>query len=296
MSNDLLIAVLAGLGGMVGWGSADFFAKKTIDRIGDVTSLFWAQLLGIFPLLILFFTAANGKFPELSNKEPLYLLLLGVFSGLSYIPTYIAFGKGKLSLISPVFASYAAVVALLSVWLLNESLSNQQQLAIVVVFAGILLVSTSPAQIIKLIRSRSRHKTDGLAEILLAVVMYSFWLIALGQFISGKDWIPVLLTIRIFSTLALGAYALLTKRQLLFKDKSAWKFLPIIGLFDVGAFASISYGFSTTSHVAIIAVLSATFSVPTIILARVFLKERLTPLQTLASITILAGVVLVTVS
>jgi len=39
MQQELLIAVLAGLGGMFGWGFADFFAKKTIDEIGSVASL-----------------------------------------------------------------------------------------------------------------------------------------------------------------------------------------------------------------------------------------------------------------
>ena len=29
-------------GGMFGWGLADFFAKKTIDKIGDIQTLAWA--------------------------------------------------------------------------------------------------------------------------------------------------------------------------------------------------------------------------------------------------------------
>ena len=41
MQSDLVIAVLAGFGGMLGWGFADFFAKKTIDEIGDVASSFF---------------------------------------------------------------------------------------------------------------------------------------------------------------------------------------------------------------------------------------------------------------
>ena len=292
MSNNLLIAILAGLGAMLGWGIADFFAKKTIDRIGDVVSLFWAQFLGIFPLIAIFLITQR-QFPELTGREPLMLILLGVFSGLTYIPIYMAFGKGKLSIVSPIFASYAVVVALLSATLLHESLTSQQQVAIVVVFVGILLISTSPAEVLGLIRSRSKHKTAGLPEILLAVFTYSFWLIAFYQFLNGKDWVPVLLAIRVLSTLSLGVYAFATGRKLFFKDKTVWKFLPIIGLFDVGAFAALSYGYSATTHVAIITVLSATFSLPTIILARMFLKERVTALQTLAALTILIGVALV---
>src|SRR5262245_13791315 len=109
MTTDFLIAILAGLGGMLGWGFADFFAKKTIDVIGDVTTLFWRQVIGILPLLSLFLL--NPTVPKQKPHDLLFVFLLGIFSGLSYIPAYVAFGKGKLSLLSPIFASYSAIVA-----------------------------------------------------------------------------------------------------------------------------------------------------------------------------------------
>jgi drug/metabolite transporter (DMT)-like permease len=294
MNHSLFIAILAGLGGMLGWGFSDFFAKKTIDKIGDVTTLFWGQLIGILPLVGLFLY--HPILPTLKGQDPLFWALLGAFSGLTYIPTYIAFGKGKLSLLSPIFASYSAIVAFLSAVLLHETLTNNQQVGIVIVFTGILLVSTSPSELFRLIKGKSKHKTDGLAEILLATVTYSFWLIALDKFISGRDWVPVLLGIRVVSTSTLLIYALMTGRKLLVRGHNMWKYLIGIGLFDVAAFASVSYGYSVTPHVAIVTVLAATFSLPTIILARVFLKEKVTPLQTLASLTILGGIVFLVVS
>jgi hypothetical protein len=35
MPHDLLIAIAAGLSGMLGWGFADFFAKTAIDRVSS---------------------------------------------------------------------------------------------------------------------------------------------------------------------------------------------------------------------------------------------------------------------
>ncbi len=58
MNDSLLVAALAGLGGMAGWGMADFFAKKTIDRVGDITSLVWAHLFGT--LIFIFFAFYQG--------------------------------------------------------------------------------------------------------------------------------------------------------------------------------------------------------------------------------------------
>ena|SRR3989442_528736 len=156
MQKELLIAIFSGCAGMLGWGFADFFAKKTIDKIGDVTTLFWGQLIGIFPLLVLFLF--NPSLPKLNNLELLFLVLLGIWSGLSYIPIYIAFGKGKVSLISPIFASYAVVVVLLSAIFLKEVIPLNRQIAFLVVFVGILLINSDPRDIFSIIKVRKKMK------------------------------------------------------------------------------------------------------------------------------------------
>ena len=74
--SDLAIATLAGLGGMVGWGLADFFAKRTIDQIGDLSTLFWSQALGVIPVLALF--ATRREIPTLHTFDPLWLALFGI--------------------------------------------------------------------------------------------------------------------------------------------------------------------------------------------------------------------------
>jgi hypothetical protein len=63
MSTSLAIAVLGGLGGMFGWGLADFSAKKTIDEIGDITTLVWAHVCGAVAILaaLLIGQLANSK-------------------------------------------------------------------------------------------------------------------------------------------------------------------------------------------------------------------------------------------
>lgn len=304
MKTELIIAVLCGLGGMLGWGIADFTAKKTIDKIGDVTTLFWGQLAGIIPLLLLFLF--NPTTPRLGGSSWIYLIALGVWSGLSYIPTYKAFGKGKVSLISPIFASNAVVVAILSGVFFGEIIPLGRQFSFLIVFIGVLFITGNPMDIWRLVTNRKNvtnntvatngevvdNKVKGLPEILLAVCLYSVWLIGLDHFISGMNWVPVLLVIRIFSSLSLFIYAKFAKIKLTFTDNKLWKYLLLIGMFDVAAFASLSYGFSATPYTSIVAMLGGAFSLPTIILGRVFLKERATKLQTIGSIVIIVGVML----
>jgi len=293
--NTLLIAVLAGLGGMLGWGFADFFAKKTIDKIGDVTTLFWGQLIGIMPILILFLF--HPTLPTLGTNGYVYLVFLGIWSGLSYIPTYIAFGKGKISLLSPIFASYAVVVSILSAIFFGELIPGSRIAAFVIVFVGILLVNGDPRMVWSTLtgKERSPDAVKGLPEIFLAIVLYSLWLIALDQFVSGNDWVPFLLVIRIFSSISLFIYAKLRHINLMFSDQTVWKFLVGIGAFDVAAFAFVSWGYSVSPFVSVVTMLSAAFSLPTIILARIFLKERATILQTVGTTVIIFGVVLVAI-
>ncbi len=295
MQQELLVAVLAGLGGMFGWGLADFFAKKTIDKIGDITTLFWGQFMGTIPLLILFFFS-SAPVPRFSIESWVYLLILGVWSGLSYLPVYVAFGKGKVSLLSPIFATYAAVVAILSALVFGEVIPMNRQLAILIVFIGVLLINGDPRDAWALFSRKGEGNKDnaikGLPEILLAVGLYSLWLLGLNQFIGNLNWIPILLAIRIFSSITLFVYAKATDKKIEFADKSLWKYVFLIGLFDVAAFSFVSYGFSATSQVSIVVMLSSAFSLPVIVLGRLFLKERATLIQLIGSLVIVGGIIL----
>ena len=291
--SSLVIAILSGLGAMVGWGMADFFAKKTIDVIGDVTTLFWSQAIGVLPLVGLFFFRSHV--PVLHHFDPLFIVLFGIVSGLSYLPLYAGFGKGQVSLLSPIFASYAAVVAVLSGVFFGEVMSGLRIIAIVVVFAGVLLMSTDLKDLRKFFKKRNK-KIDGLRDVLSGMIVYSFWLVLFDHFINGKDWIPFLLAIRICGASSIYIYAKIRHQSLRIKIPALWKFLIMIGLFDVFAFSSLSYGFSHTHLTSVVAVLGATFSLPTVLLARVFLREKVSTAQYAAIGVILAGVALVSLS
>jgi len=293
MHSTLFIALFAGLGSMVGWGTADFFAKKTIDRIGDLRTLFWQQLVGVIPLLGLFL--ANPHMPHLNRFDPLFLILFGAVSGLSYIPLYNGFGKGQLSLLSPVFASYSIIVAIISVLFLGEPLQLKRTIAILIVFFGILLISTDLKDIEKSLHKRA-FRLIGLPEVFSAVLIYSVWLVFLDKFLNGKQWVFYILIIRIFSVTTLLFYAMSRRIALGVRDRTLWKYLVGIGLFDVAAYSFLSYGFSHTKYPSVIAVLSATFSLPTIVLARIFLKEKITKAQTIAAALIICGVALISLA
>src|SRR5438876_12134862 len=110
MSNSVLVAALAGLGGMLGWGFADFSAKKTIDQVGQVTSLVWAHLIGaaIFILLAFYQLAVTGHWIKMPATLGAWLSLIyfGVLQMIVYWLLYKSFSKGQLAVLNPVFAAF----------------------------------------------------------------------------------------------------------------------------------------------------------------------------------------------
>jgi drug/metabolite transporter (DMT)-like permease len=296
MANDLVVATFAGLGGMVGWGAADFLAKKTIDEIGDLPTLFWSQAIGVAPLVAIF--VVTRDVPTLHTYDLAWLALFGVVSALSYVSLYAGFAKGRISLLSPIFASYAAVVVVVSAVAFGEHIPGRQWTAIVVVLLGVLLISTDPADLTRVVRNRADRDAEGIREVLSAAVAYAFWLVLLDHFIGERDWVFFLLVIRSTASVTVAVYARATRQPLTLRSAHRSLAIPLgwIGLFDVAAFSAVSYGFSATTYTSIVALLSSAFSLPTLLLARVFLKERLVSAHKIAASAILVGIALVTLN
>src|SRR5690349_21661626 len=99
MQQGLLIAIFAGCGGMLGWGLADFFAKKTIDEVGDVVTLAWAHVFGTAVLFAaLFYQFAFNQQPTyipLDLQTWMLLLFFGALQAAVYLLVYNGFSKGQ---------------------------------------------------------------------------------------------------------------------------------------------------------------------------------------------------------
>lgn len=292
MQQELLIAIFAGLGGMLGWGLTDFFAKKTIDQIGDVTTLFWGQLLGLIPLSILFFLSHPSIPQKMIDFWP-FVIILGAWTGLSYIPVYVAFRKGKVSLISTIQATYSAIVIIASALFFSEIIPFPTLINLLIIFIGVLFININIQDLQSMFIGKkigNREGIKGLKEIIFANLLYAVWIIALDKFIHGEYWLPYLFVIHLISVVSIYLYARLRNINLKFKDRNLWKFLIVIGFCDVFAFSSFYYGLSKTSYTSILVMLSSAFSLPTIILAHFFLKEKITKTQMVAVATIIVGV------
>lgn len=297
MPFDLLIAITAGLGGMIGWGLADLFAKKTIDEIGDITSLVLAHIFGsiVLAFVVLFRIIVDGNVPIPAEPATWGLLVLfGILQALVYLLVYIGFGKGQVTILNPIFASFSGLTALASIVILGEIVTGNLPFALGTIFLGILLINVDPEALTN--RRLSFSRVPGFGEIAAATVLAAIWTLGWDAFLSaGQDWLSAALFMYLFMTIALLIYAGVRRVSLSVSQPGMWKYLILIGVFEILAYVAISWGYGATPHTSVVALLSGAFSLPTILLARVWLKERTTKLQAAASIVIVAGIMLLSV-
>lgn len=121
-----------------GWGSGDIFGTIAARKLGAYSASLYSYILriGIFGLYIPFALA------DLSNlTRDTFLLNIGL--GVLLLIGFVAFNEAlriaNPSLVLSIAASFAALVVVLSVIFLKETLNSPQMVAILVIFAGILL-------------------------------------------------------------------------------------------------------------------------------------------------------------
>lgn len=298
MQQELLIAVLAGFGGMWGWGLSEFATKKSVDKIGTISSLFWAHVFGTlilfsFLILYLFVSITPVSFPR-DLSEWLGLLFFGTLQMTVYYFGYKGFQKGKLAVLSPIFASFSGLVALFSVFIFGEVLSIGLVPALVLIFGGIMLINLD-------IKSLSTNKiriagVPGLKEIVIATLLATFWTLGWDRFTGGKDWVVYTFLMFVFMTIAAYFVSKFNKVNLSGVKSGTWKFLWLIAVGEVVAYLAISLGYASTSQTSVVAILSGASSLPTILLAHIFLREKVAIIQTIGSLIIIMGVILLSIS
>jgi len=289
---ELITSILAGLGSMFGWGISDFFAKKTIDRIGDIKTLFWAQTFGIIPIFIYFLI--NYQHIQIDISIIFITILFAIADAIGYLLFYKALEKGKVSIIGPILASFAAFSVLLSAFIFKEQISTIRWLMLGLVFLGIILTSID----IEALKDGKIHKKDlikGLPETLVAVVIFSIWYPLWDNFVSKtNNWILLVLIIRVFISIFVFilSFAMNNKPVIKKDENDLWKFLALIGLFDGIAYLTLTWGYEATTLTSVVTMISAAYSLPTLVLARIFLGEKLNKNQLFGVISIIVGLVL----
>lgn len=279
-------AVLWGLATALGWGIADFFARFTARRFG---TLFSVAAMLFTSSLILTTVAFFQDEPIAWHWESLHFLLLGtlgVLLGTSLF--YWGLARGPVSLVATIMAGYPAFNLVIAV-ALGIAISLGQWVLMVLAIAGVVTVSKTS----KGIDSPERHKTEELtATIAIAVVSALSMAIGLAGIQlaaqSYGEWGTLLFSRWVGALLALVAILVFRPVKPAFSLGLAG-LLVLQGLLDGGAYLALLYG-SHGAGMAIVVVVASCFTVVTLVLARIFLKERMGVIQSLGILMVIGGV------
>ncbi|HET8906260.1 MAG TPA: DMT family transporter [Ktedonobacterales bacterium] len=310
-----------GLAAALCWGVADFCARGSSRTGGTFMTLFYVEIIAAFGLLLLnvplgLISFAHATPGILALAVVINLTILGAAALL-----YHAFAVGTLSIISPIAASFAAVTALLAL-LTGERAKPLQLAGIVLTVLGVTLASSVPAPATdefaakSALTSRRRSPAPGLVVALLAMLIFGvcYWALrypvaVLGGtttvFVAKVADMVLMLTIALVGRVAHR----LRKRSrnveaaapvnapwyvLRVPPRAFWLWMLPVALLDTTANVAYNVGI-TTSLTAIVSVISSLFSVVTVLMAWLFLRERLARWQWVGVVGILVGIALVSV-
>lgn len=296
-----------GLAAAVLWGLADFIGRFVARRIGPYRTTIYLQAVG-FLLLCVFFEVQGGfhqLFASVGGRWHPWAwgALAGLINAVASFAFYTSLTKGKLSLVVPISASYPALTLVLSM-LSGEKVRWVNLLGIAVSLIGVVLAATAfdsasdgpaaPTNANGTLKHRT-HLTSGVGWAICAAFGFGilFWYI--GYHVTPVlGGVPSVWIIRFSSLVALALAAAPVRQSIAFPRGSVWLLIPVMSACDTGAFMCNNIGLAR-GPISVVTLLASLFSAVTVLLAGVFLRERLLRSQWVGIALIFAGIILVNI-
>ncbi len=276
-----MLTVILGFATSLVYGFADFFGALASRKIKAVTVTFVAGVSGLsFLLALSIFMGAN-----FSQEAIFWGVLAGVTSAAAMSALYASLAIGPISIVSPLSAVVSAVVPMVVGFVQGDRFSIWGLLALAAILVAIFLVGFVPGADVRLPSAR------GLILGTTAGVGIGIVLICLDQAPADSGLASVIL-LRFVASLILGAFTLLMflkSRTVISAAASTeprrqrapfklWLAVLLAGLFDSSANVFFLLA-SRIGSLSVVSVLTALYPLGTIILARIFLKEKIAKTQ-----------------
>ena len=277
---------LLGLFAAAAWGVHDVIGARVSAEIGAIKTATAVTLFGLV-LLTLWLTIAGG-FPTSGVERAWLPALSGVFLALATIWLFAAMAAGSVSLSLPIVMSYPATSLLLGAFA-GRTPDLAQVLFAALVIAGVVLVALSET-------SDGQRTGNPRRAIVFAILSHATF--ALGNFIGQYaatiyGAIPATWISRIGGSAAIIPLVLLATSKPSELRLGLLPFLVLMGGLDVFALSMLNLG-GHTSQPELAIVTASAAGVIAILLAWVFLKERIAPLRWVGIIMTFGGVAALT--
>ena len=277
---SLGLSLVCGLLTATGFGTADFVAKLSTNKVGFLRTALFMQVIGSF--FVLPFAIPDAPRLVLHPSAAVFGILLGVVNAFATLFLYKGFEVGRLSIVSPIASSAPVVSILLAIVFLGETVTKERLIGISLVIIGIIFVCIQTAQ-----EHVSKQVLKGAAYAIGFMVLGGVLFFGLKPVSNALGvFLPVLI-MRWISILTL-VVPFITLRS---REPRLGAFRLIIATAFLDTFANVAYNLGVSfGTVTIVSTLGGMFSAVTVLLARATLKERLARHQIIGFFAIAAGV------
>jgi uncharacterized membrane protein len=274
-----LAAIALALGASLTWGAADFGGGLLTRRFPVVSVAVVSQAAGFAALGAFALVAGAG----IDGEGFAIGLLAGVGGGLGLAAFYRALAVGTVSVVAPLAACGAVVPLVLSL------AAGDDPRAIALVGAVVALAGAVMASLEERAAEEAARR-DAIVLAAVAAVLLGVFVFFLGRASQHGGALSALAGARTGSLTLLVAWALAVRAPVGFGRSTAA--VAGVGILDVVANALFALA-SREGLLAIVSVLGSLYPVPTVVLAHVVLRERISVTQRVGILVALAGVAMV---
>jgi len=289
----------------IAWGSADLFYKKGSDSNDKYSHIKIVIMVGlVMGIHGLWYMLSNGI--QFAPFQLIYYFPVSLCYILSMTIGYIGLRYIELSISSPIQNSSGAVTAILLFLFFRQNLGWLEILAIIIISTGIFAIAVLEKKkedeelALNNVKIDPKYQISFLA--ILLPIMYCF-INGLGTFADGiyLDELSLIsendallayeFTFFICAVIAYIYYTVIKKQKFNFikeRDKGFAAIFETIGQFF--------YVFAMSGNAIISAPLISAYSIVSIILSRIFLKEKLSKKQYAIILYVIAGIVMLGIS
>jgi transporter family protein len=271
---------------MFGLGIYDFLGGVYTKQIGPYKTFFWSQMAGFASVLLLLFV-----FP-VSLYVPVLVMILLPIAAILYSAGYLFFFKGfeigNVSIVAATMNLWAVFTMLFAFLFMGQRLSPIQTLGVFMIISGVTLASLNWGDL----KKQKFQLSSGVKETVAGAFFFGvFWNVS--EIITEEiGWLLTTLFVKLGIILFLLLFSFFIKRELALigtPTKTRWM-VVLMGIIEAGAVAIVNYGLTIGDAILITPIASA-LSIVTIILAIIFLKDKITKLQGVGILTAIAGIV-----
>ncbi len=270
----------------VTWGSADFLARFTGQRLGLVTAL--CGMMTASCLLLLAYAFAIEMPWVLSAERWWAPLGAGVFIVGATLLLYWGLVRGPISVVSPIVAAYPLFSLVFAV-IGGVRPELLQWLAMAVVMLGVVLVARYGGEA----DAAAKGAPGGLPATVAISVGSAFtfalgiWFLQQAQATYGE--LQCLIVIRLVGVASTVALLLGLPRARQRVPLGWWPLLALQGLLDGGAYLALQAG-TRGAGAEVAVVVASTFCLVPVLLARFVLREAIQPLQWAGILLVIAAI------